>query len=196
MKLFLHKTKCVPVSGNKQSSRDTYIPLSKHERKNVVMNNHGYILLITMIFLIMLTVLAITGVSLNTTQTRIAANATDSEITLEKTEGALNEAVNNLMNGTYSANSFLKNSNGLYLLDPNNPPLWTTVNWSSSSSVISSFQGYSNSQAGYIIEQLPSIIQPGQNIKSPTYVYRITARSLGASGNTSVMLQSTVQIQQ
>lgn len=70
------------------------------------------------------------------------------------------------------------------------------MNWSSSSSVISSFQGYSNSQAGYIIEQLPSIIQPGQNIKSPTYVYRITARSLGASGNTSVMLQSTVQIQQ
>ncbi|WP_238585395.1 pilus assembly PilX family protein [Legionella steigerwaltii] len=174
---------------DKQSS------LQELSRKNVIVNEKGYILLLTMVLLIMLTVLALTDVSLNTTQTRIAANATDSEISLEKTEGALNEAINNLLNGTYNANDFLKNSTGLYLLTPGNPPLWTTVNWSSSTSVIPSFQGYSNSQASYIIEQLPSVIQPGQNMKTPTYVYRVTARSLGANGNTSVILQSTVQIQ-
>ncbi|MGL5742318.1 MAG: pilus assembly PilX family protein [Legionella sp.] len=149
-----------------------------------------------MILLIILTLLALADVSLNTTQTRIAANATDSEVSLEKTEGALNQAINNLMNGTYNATDFLQNSNGLYLLNPGDPSLWTTVNWSSSASVINSFQGYSNSQASYIIEQLPSIIQPGQNMKTPTYIYRITARSVSASGNTAVILQSTVQIQQ
>lgn len=191
------------ISPNKKSSDrygDLKGPMDKHASINELpwknaTNEKGYILLITMILLIMLTVLAVTDVSLNTTQTRIAANATDSEICLEKTEGALNQAINNLLNGTYNANNFLNNNSGLYLLNPNNPPLWTTVNWSSSTSVIPSFQGYSNSQASYIIEQLPSVIQPGQNMKMPTYIYRITARSLGANGNTSVMLQTTVQIQ-
>ena len=48
----------------------------------------GYILLMTLILLVMLTVLALAAVSLNSTQTRIAANATDTEISFEKTEGA------------------------------------------------------------------------------------------------------------
>lgn len=195
MKPISQNTMPVFSSKNDTYSMDEHVSLSKILRKNGARHEQGYILLLTMVLLIMLTVLALTDVSLNTTQTRIAANATDSEISLEKTEGALNDAINNLLNGTYNTNDFLKNSNGLYLLNPDNPPLWTTVNWSSTTSVISSFQGYSNTQASYIIEQLPSVIQPGQNMKTPTYVYRITARALGANGNTAVMLQSTVQIQ-
>ncbi|MBI2786113.1 MAG: pilus assembly protein PilX [Legionella longbeachae] len=173
--------------------------LSLDDKQKILSINRGeqrgYILLLTMIFLIILTVFAITAVSLNTTQTRIAANATDAEISLEKTEGALNAAINNLLNGSYSATDFLQNTKGLYILNPANPPLWTTVNWSSSNSVINSFQGSSTSQASYIIEQLPSIIKPGQNAKYPTLIYRITARSIGASGNSAVILQSTIQIQ-
>lgn len=156
----------------------------------------GYVLLMTLIFLIILTLLALTQVSLNSTQTRIAANATDSEITFEKTEGALNEAINYLLNGTYSATAFLQNTRGLYVFDPTAAPLWTTVNWSSSAAVINSFQGSSGPQASYLIEQLPSVIQPGQNMKTPTYIYRITARAVGANGNTAVLLQSTLQIQE
>lgn len=155
----------------------------------------GYILLTTLILLIALTVLALAGVSLNNTQTRIAANATDTEICFEKTEGALNEAINYLINGTYTVNDFLQNTRGLYLFAPTAAPLWTTVNWSSSTAVINSFSGSSGSQASYIIEQLPSVVQPGQNMKTPTYIYRITARSVGASGNNAVLLQSTIQIQ-
>ncbi len=154
----------------------------------------GYILLMTLILLIILTVLALTEVSLNTTQTRVAANATDSEISFEKTEGAVNQAINYLLNGTYSANSFLQKSKGLYVFDPTAAPLWRTINWSSSSAVISGFQGNSGSQASYIIERLPSVIKPGQNMKTHTYIYRITARSVGASGNAAVLLQSTIQI--
>lgn len=158
----------------------------------------GYILLLTLVFLIILTVLALTGVSLNSTQTRIAANATDTEVSFETAEGALNQAINYLLNGTYTANAFLQNSNGLYQYDPTAPPLWTTINWSSSTAVINSFQGSSSSKASYFIEQLPSVVQPGQNMRSPmyTYVYRITARVVGASGNSSVILQTTTEIQE
>jgi type IV pilus assembly protein PilX len=144
----------------------------------------------------MLTVMALTQTSHNTAQTRVATNATDSEISFEKTEGALNEAINNIMHSTYTNQSFLNNTNGLYLFDSSAAPLWKTVNWSSGSAVINSFHGSSGAQSSYIIEQLPSVIQPGQNMKTATRVYRITARSQEASGNSSIMIQSTIQLQQ
>ena len=156
----------------------------------------GYVLLMTLVLLILLTILALTQVALNSSQSRIAANATDSEVSFEKTEGAINEATNYLINGTYSSTNFLRNNNGLYLFDPNVSLLWKTINWSSSASVINSFQGGTGTQATYIIEQLPSVVLPGQNMKVPTHVYRVTAHSIGASGNTSVLIQSTLQIQQ
>lgn len=184
------------IVESNSSEENTSWPQELTRKRVISAQQNGYILLMTMVLLIILTTLALTNASLNTTQTRIAANATETEISLEKTEGALNEAVNNLLNGTYNATNFLKNSNGLYILNPADPPLWSTANWSSATSVIHGFQGYSNTQSGYIIEQLPSIIQPGQNMNTPTRVYRITARSIGANGNISVMLQSTVQIQQ
>lgn len=155
----------------------------------------GYVLLTTLILMIMLTMLALTQVSLNTTQTRVATNVTDTEITFEKTEGAVNEAINSINNGTYIAASFLNNSNGLYLYNQNSSPLWKTVNWSSGA-VINSFQGKSGNQASYFIEKLPSVCQPGQNCKTPTNIYRITGRGLGANGNSSVLIQTTVQTQQ
>ncbi len=155
----------------------------------------GYVLLTTIILMMMLTVLAVTQVSLNTNQTRVAANVTDSEITFEKTEGAVNEAINNLNNGTYNSGSFASNSNGFYLLDHNAPPLWKTINWGSSSAVIHSFQGKSGSQASYFIEKLPSVCLPGQNCKLPSHLYRITSRALSANVNSSVIIQTTLQTQ-
>ena len=155
----------------------------------------GYVLLTTLILMLMLTVLALTQVSMNSSQTRVATNATDTEITFEKTEGAMNQAINNLNNGTYLPSNFLNNNNGLYVTDPTAPPLWTTINWSSPAAVINSFQGSSGPQASYFIEQLPSVILPGQSMKSTTNFYRITARAVGATGNSAVILQTTLQIQ-
>lgn len=155
----------------------------------------GFILLITLVLIVVLTVLALTQISLNSTQTRIAANASDLEISFEKTEGAVNEAINLLLNGTYVASSFSANGNGLYLLNANSTPLWSSINWNSSTSVKNSFQGVSGNRASYIIEKLPSVIQAGQNMKSPTNIYRITARSLSESGNSSVLVQSTLKVQ-
>jgi type IV pilus assembly protein PilX len=156
----------------------------------------GFILITTLVLIVVLTVLAVTEISVNNTQTRLATNATDSEISFEKAEGALNEAINQVMNHSYNAESFLRNTNGLYLFDKNATPAWQTINWDSNNTSINSFQGNSHSQASYIIEQLPSVVQPGQNMKALTRVYRITTRSVGENGHSSLLLQSTVQIQQ
>lgn len=155
----------------------------------------GFILMTTLILMIMLTVLAVSQVSQNSTQTRLAANATDSEISFEKSEGALNEAINKILNHSYSSKNFLNNDNGLYIFNNNEAPIWTTVNWDSNA-VVNSFQGSTSTRARYVIEQLPSVVQPGQSMKSATKVFRITSRSVGANGNTSVRLQSTIQTQQ
>lgn len=167
------------------------IDLSKYSQSK----QQGFIMIMTLILIVLLTVLALTQISLNTTQTRLAANATENEVSFEKTEGAINEAINLVLDGTYSPASFVLNGNGLYLLDANSASPWKTINWSSSTLVKQSFHGGTSSQAAFIIEKLPSVIQPGQNMKSPTHIYRITSRALGASGNNAVVLQGTMKVQ-
>lgn len=155
----------------------------------------GYALIATLMFMLTLTLIALAMMHLNTTQIKISTNDADSTVAFQTAEGALNQALNNVLAGNYPFSSFSQNTNGLYIYNPNNPALWTTIAWSGSS-VIAGFQGSAKNPAVFFIEQLPSVIQPGQNIKRPTQVYRITARSSGASGSTSCILQATVQTQQ
>lgn len=155
----------------------------------------GYILLMTLVMMVMLTGLAVTQVSSNSNLARLAGNATDSEISFAKAEGALSEASTQLIKGAYSPAKFANNGSGLYVYNPATSSLWKTVNWNSSA-VISSFSGNTTTNASYIIEQLPSAIKPGQNMKRPTRIYRVTAQAARANGNSAVLLQSTVTIQQ
>lgn len=156
----------------------------------------GFILITALILLMMLTILGITQISINSSQTQVATNISDIENSFEKTEGAVNEAINQMLTHSYAASNFANNSNGLYLFDQTNAPIWQGVNWNASGAVISSFSGLNGSQASYLIEQLPSVVQPGQNMKALTKIYRITAHSFGQTGNSSVLIQSTVQIKQ
>lgn len=160
------------------------------------MKQCGFILITTFIMVLVLTVMVMGVLSFNTTQTRIAANSSDEQIAFQTAEGALNQAVNNLLAGNYSNTSFTANTAGLYLFNPNNSPLPSTVNWTNSGAVIMSYQGNSSAKAAYIIEALPPGIQAGQSMSKPTWVYRITARAVGSSGAVPVMLQTTVQVQQ
>lgn len=156
----------------------------------------GSSLIITMVLLIVLTVIAIRETSFNSTLTRIATNSSDALVAMSTTEGALNYATNSVINGNYSIANFIGNANGLYLFNPANTPIWRTINWSSTGSVIQSYQGDSSVTASYIIEQLPSITAPGQSTKRPTSVYRITVRGVGTSGTAPIILQSIVQVPQ
>lgn len=156
----------------------------------------GSVLILTLLLMVMLTVIAITQVNFNSTQTHIATNTADSQVAFQTAEGALNEATNHLIAGTYPTTSFLSNTNGLYYFNQNNAPLWTTVDWTNSNAVILSFQGKSSAPGAYMIEQLPSVILPGQNANSPAQVFRITAHGVGASGSSPITLQSTLQLQQ
>lgn len=147
------------------------------------------VLITTMILLIMLTVLALSLISLNITQTRIATNSADAQEAYQTAEGALNQASGNLQAGNYSLPAFIANTNGLYTLNSAAAPIWTTVAWSSATGAIQCTACGASSNAAYIIEYLPAVNVPGYG---PKRAYRITARALGISGKSPVMLQSTV----
>ena len=171
--------------------------MSLHSSRFFLATTHrGTVLLITIMLMLMLTVLGLGLVSLNSTQTRIATNSGDAQIAFQTAEGALNQAQSNILAGNYPASSFLANNNGLYIFNPANAVLWSSVNWANSGAVVQSFQGGSKTPAAYIIELLPSVILPGQSFKKATSVFRITARAVGPSGGAPVILQSTLQIQQ
>ena len=156
----------------------------------------GAVLLTTVMLLVMLTVLALTAVSMNTIQTRMATNSADYQVAYQTAEGALNQAQNALLAGTYPASGFAANTNGLYVFDPSTAPIWSNAStWTTATAVLQGFQGGSNQTAQYVIEKLPPIIKPGQSMKTPVQVYRVTARAVGKSGRSPVTLQTTVQVQ-
>lgn len=154
----------------------------------------GSALIVTLILLMILTMMAVVEVSSHTAETRIVANTANNFIALQTAVGALNDAATQLKNATPTKDKFSMNANGYYLLNPNNPPIWTTVNWQSTSDVISGYQGQSIAPAAYVIEMLPSVVMPGGSMKSPTEIYRITVRAVGGTSNTVVMLQCIVQV--
>lgn len=159
------------------------------------LSQRGSVLIITLLLMLMLTVIAVTQISFNSTQTHIATNTADAQIAFQTAEGVLNEATNTLLAGNIALAGFMANTNGLYLHNPTNASLWSTVDWTNANAVIRSYQGGSSAQGAYLIELLPSVVKAGQNASIPTQVYRITARAVGASGNSPVILQSTLQIQ-
>jgi type IV pilus assembly protein PilX len=148
------------------------------------------VLITTMILLMMLTVLGLAMMSLSTTQTRIATNSADAQAAYQTAEGALNQAAANLQAANYPLASFIANTNGLYTFDSASAPWWTTVSWSNASGAIQCTACGASTKAAYIIEYLPAVNIPGS--PTPQRVYRITARALGISGSSPVMLQATV----
>lgn len=159
-------------------------------------SQRGAVLITTVLMLILLTLGALAAVSMNSTQTRVATNSADNQVSYQTAEGALSEAKTKLLAGVYSAAGFAANTNGLYVFDPAVAPVWTDPSiWITSGAVIQGFQGGSSAGALYLIEKLPPVTKPGQSMKTPLQVYRITARAVGKSGRAPVVLQATVQVQ-
>lgn len=155
----------------------------------------GVILLMTLIFLFAMTVLAFTTVRLNTAVTRISTNHVNNEISFQTTEGANNQIAQNIIKGQYLNNNFVNNTGGFYLLNTSSAPLWSNISWKGGN-VQTGFQGSADAPASFFIEQLPSVIKPGQNMNRTINIYRITTRATNSANNTASIMQTTVQIPQ
>lgn len=162
---------------------------------------HGMVLLIGMILLIILTAVAAIGFRNVTMSERMAGNAVDRNVSFQASESAGKEALDVIETGSFNPGT----TTGHY-----DPPLprggdtafWTqgegaTVSpaacattepfsWKSCAAQVGAAYANNAKPAQYVIEKVSSTSSGG----STTTVYRITTRSTGGSDSSEVILQT------
>jgi type IV pilus assembly protein PilX len=162
----------------------------------------GAVLFITMIFLLIITLIAITAARMQTVEEQMARNDDNHQLALQSAEAALRQAEAALQDGIYTDANFAGNSNGTYLLtsEPTagasivDTPGWTAAALNYSGPALSSVPVPA---AKYVIEALPPVTTPGQPMCSSMYggastcsVARTTAQATGGDTTSTVTVQS------
>lgn len=162
----------------------------------------GMVLMISLIFLVLLTLLAVSGMQGTILQERMAGNTRDRMIALEAAETALRTAADIL------GAPGLPSGIGIYMVPPPNSTSpaatftstqqWDTYPWATSAATLpnGSINGVAQ-QPQYVIERLSTT--PPTNGAQVTAIgfapgaghgyFRITSRGVGATINASVILQ-------
>jgi len=154
----------------------------------------GAVLFISLILLVVMTLIGITGMHTTILEEKMSRNFRDKNIAFQTAESALKSADNQLQNNLLV--NFGGATPGLYTPSTGVlPPRWETVDWANPVEVIADPVAYGNvaQQPAYIIEKLPAghntrLNMGGSLVK--IHSYRLTARGTGSSTNSPVMLQT------
>lgn len=176
----------------------------------------GTALVVSLVFLLLLTILAVTAVSTSTLEEKMAGNVKDKNLAFQAAEAALVDAELRIRNNTPGGFTAAC-TGGLCLPAPSSStPVWNVVDWSNGSTTsipYGSLTGANYTALGtfaqsprYIIEDLPEppastsdssssgslawdSARRARVAKGGNY-YRITARAVGGTPNSQVMVQS------
>lgn len=156
----------------------------------------GTALVMTLVFLVLLTIIGITAINTSTLEEKMASNTKDQNLSFQAAETALRAAEAWVESTTVAADLTTNNPNGLYDQPTDGTNIWDTVIWSGANVVTypgvpgapaSGTLGDVTTRPKYIIEKLlTEALSPGTKI-----TVRITARGTGASDSTVSMVQST-----
>jgi len=163
----------------------------------------GSVLIISLIIMVVLTILGVSGMKSAVLEEKMAGNLRDSQLAFQAAEATLREAEQFIDNNIVSTTNFDTNgSDGLYAKSPGK--LWDQINWDSNDSLeFANFSSNSaiNTSPRYIIQHVATQINNIDELNMDNYgqgtgagrveMFLITARATGNSGNTVVMLQST-----
>ncbi|MHB1677038.1 MAG: pilus assembly PilX family protein [Sulfuriferula sp.] len=171
-------------------------------KSTISFKQSGMVLMLSLIFLVLLTLLAVSGMQGTILQERMAGNARDHMLALEAAETALRTGANIL------GNPGLPSGTGIYMIPPPNSTSpaayftstqqWDTYPWATSAATLAtgSVNGVAQ-QPQYVIERLSTT--PPTNGTQVTAIgfaagaghgyFRITSRGVGATVNASVILQ-------
>lgn len=167
----------------------------------------GVVLLISLIMLLLLTLIGLTGSQVTGIEEKMAGNMNDRNLAFQAAEAAIaageaavTASAFNCTNGRYIA--FDRDCNGT----KETVPVWDNIDWSATANPLKSVAYTDGTLIGisapprYIIETLPGYTC--SNTASATcsgvgeikyYHYRITARAVGGSDTAIVTLQSIYQ---
>lgn len=158
----------------------------------------GSVLIVSLIILMVLTLIGITGMRTTLLEEKMASNSFDRNTAFQAAEAALR-------NGESQANSYVATgvfdgTNGLLGPSTPDPDWWTSTTWSSSNSI-----GYSGTlsdvgtQPRFIIKYIGQIANSNGSLKTNGYgshntstinEFRVTARGTGKSNDSQVILQT------
>ena len=174
------------------SSAATRLPLARRQ--------HGATMIIALIMLLVLTVLGTATARMTILEERMTGNTQDYNVAFQVAEASLRAGEEVLRQAALPEFGL---DVGMYFpADPDDLPLWETVDWGNAGDVVGYAEladapGALASAAGnFIIEELPRIPAPGESLTADAPVddasfYRITARGTGVAGNAQVTLQTT-----
>ncbi len=166
------------------------------------LNQDGGALVVSLLILLVMTFIGITGMQVTSLEEKMAGNMRDRNLAFQAAESALRTGELALTQATVP---LFNCSNGLYRANnidcddgtSETASVWNAVNWSSDQVVTLSNLTLADVAANpaYIIEELPPVPEAGASLEagvpSEANYYRVTARGVGGTENAVVMVQST-----
>ncbi|RNL60039.1 pilus assembly PilX family protein [Zhongshania marina] len=170
-------------------------------RISTISRQRGAVLIVSLVFMLILTVIAAASMQSSTLQERMTGNAKDTNLAFQAAEAGLREAeavLSQINVGPFDG------SNGMYrhCVDPTDTttacvePAWSdhsSVGWLVMAADVIP---YAAKPPEYIIEELVSIdsendVLDADRSITPLIYYRVTARGYGASNRSMVVLSTT-----
>lgn len=149
-------------------------------------SQRGMTLLVSLIFLTILSLLGIWAVTNNNLQERMAGNTRNRDLAFQAAEAALDHAENTLT--TWRGGPFNGSVSGLASYDAtqaNDATYWRDItHWASYRQVPVGTLNQVAEQPRYIVEKMPDV--------GTVEYYRVTARGVGGSTNAVAILQTIV----
>lgn len=151
-------------------------------------DQRGVTLIVALIFLAILMLLGVTVAQTSSLEERMAGNTRDRDLALQSAEAALKVAETYLKSQpSVSLNDalFSGSTAGLVLFNAtneNHAAYWNAYDWAAASQDASTALKEIAEQPKYVIEKLPD--------GATTKRFRVTARGIGSSANTAVILQA------
>ncbi|MFC5771307.1 pilus assembly PilX family protein [Thauera sinica] len=147
-----------------------------------------------LIFLVVLTLIVVTSMRTTVLEEKMAGSTRDADLAFQAAEAALRSG-ELIVNGA-SLPTF-GNSAPYLAAGSRTDSYWQdSSHWTSAANASVALAGV-HSQPQFIVEELPATTSMGGSLKfgalTESGMYRVTARGLGASPNTAVILQSTYQ---
>jgi type IV pilus assembly protein PilX len=159
----------------------------KPARFTPLSGQRGVTLIMALIFLAVLMLLGVTVAQNTSMEERMAGNTRDRDLAFQAAEAALEDAETALAG--YLANPFDGSTTGLIAFNAANATdatYWNAYNWAGASQTASTSLAHVVEQPRYVIEKKPNTGPVG----SPIQHFRVTARGVGGSVSTVVILQA------
>ncbi|MFK7814874.1 MAG: PilX N-terminal domain-containing pilus assembly protein [Gammaproteobacteria bacterium] len=168
--------------------------------KIIQSNQNGAVLFVGLMMLLIMSLIAVTGMQGATLEERMAGNARDSLVALQTAEAALQAGEAFLDNNVINLPDFdTDGTDGLY--NNVNDELWKSLSWDATDS--RNYAGFNpgnvNTPPRYVIQHI-SATQAAPNLLVENYgegqasqtiqLFRVTARGTGGRDNTEVIVQS------